>query len=372
MSVPSYIANFSGILQLISCSSGLSRRQIFKVAIPLAEDEKHTDVIGNIPAWVNQDDSVRPRYESPFEAILEYYLPEGEDLLSEASIVFVDGSLCVRMYDEETTKDRSNIRLRVNLKAHRVNLFPGNPRMAGYTQYIPEALPPYITVIGVATHGVTPDTLDQFNLRYFDLKTSVYDQGSIEPTSQKITSFAIRCYLPSLPASRWSKVSFPQANSIVGVYGPLIGISDNRPLPGQSGATARAQLSVYIDGLSYIASSPRLPHQNTSNPAGLPATPSTPRKRNMWMQQAGQATPSSSRASSHTSAGFNPATIGSPMQLSVNSPGRMSSGLSVDSPVNRRLFSSSLEGSQSSSQNGRTGRASTPATDELDADGESE
>jgi hypothetical protein len=90
------------------------------------------------------------------------------------------------------------------------------------------------------------ESLDQFELRHFELQTSVYDTSQAKPAR-----FSVVCYFES--GKRWQKVKVPSSGSNINVTAKIVG------------RTAKSnRLALRVLDLSY------LPKQSTT-----PATPGT-------------------------------------------------------------------------------------------------
>lgn len=72
-----------------------------------------------------------------------------------------------------------------------------------------------VTLIGsVGTRS--GDSLDQFELRHFELQTSVYDTSKAKPIQ-----FSVVCYFES--GMRWQKVKVPSSGSYISVTAKVVG-----------------------------------------------------------------------------------------------------------------------------------------------------
>ena len=125
-----------------------------------------------------------------------------------------------------------------------------------------------LTVIGSVGYR-NAEPLGHFDLRHFELQTSVYDPPKTAPLD-----FSLICYFSS--GKRWEKVKVPNTGSYVSVTAKVVGrtTKDNR-------------LAVRVLDMSYIP-------QSFSTPVSSPAsTQSTSSKRpNRWCGRVESVTPS--------------------------------------------------------------------------------
>ena len=91
-----------------------------------------------------------------------------------------------------------------------------------------------ITVIGSVGHR-NPQPTERFQLRYFELQTSIYDLSKANPVN-----FSINCYLSN--GKRWDNVKIPAAGSHVMINAKIVGRT-----------TDENRLAVRILDISYIS-----------------------------------------------------------------------------------------------------------------------
>ncbi len=125
-----------------------------------------------------------------------------------------------------------------------------------------------ITVIGSVGHG-NDETTEQFQCRYFELHTSVYDS----PKTGHI-DFTLNCYFGN--GRRWAKVRLPPSGSFVAVTAKIAGrtASENR-------------LAVRVLDMSYL---PKSSSVSTSTPTLTPG--SSKKQIDRWSRNAESSTPS--------------------------------------------------------------------------------
>lgn len=125
-----------------------------------------------------------------------------------------------------------------------------------------------ITVIGSVGRG-NDEVTEQFQCRYFELHTSVYDS----PKTGHI-DFTLNCYFVN--GRRWAKVRLPPSGSFVAVTGKIAGrtVSDNR-------------LAVRVLDMSYL---PKSTSTSTSTPTLTPG--SSKKQADRWSRNAESSTPS--------------------------------------------------------------------------------
>jgi hypothetical protein len=125
-----------------------------------------------------------------------------------------------------------------------------------------------ITVIGFVGHG-NDETTEQFQCRYFELHTSVYDSPKTGHTD-----FTLNCYFTN--GRRWAKVRLPPSGSFVAVTAKIAGrtASDNR-------------LAVRVLDMSYL---PKSTSTSTSTPTLTPG--SSKKQVDRWSRNAESSTPS--------------------------------------------------------------------------------
>jgi hypothetical protein len=125
-----------------------------------------------------------------------------------------------------------------------------------------------LTIIGSVGYR-NSEPVGHFELRHFELQTSVYDSSKTTPLD-----FSVICYFSS--GKRWEKVKVPNTGSCVSVTAKVVGrtTKDNR-------------LAVRVLDMSYIP-------QSFSTPVSSPApTQSTSLKRsNRWGGRVESVTPS--------------------------------------------------------------------------------
>jgi hypothetical protein len=114
----------------------------------------------------------------------------------------------------------------------------------------------------------TDDPLEQFDLRHFELQTSVYDTSKSAPIQ-----FSVVCFFEN--GRRWQKVKIPSSGSYIGVTAKIVGRT-----------TETNCLALRVLDLAYL---PRSTDTTTSAP-NLTPTP-TSKRSNRWVGRVDSSTP---------------------------------------------------------------------------------
>jgi hypothetical protein len=116
-----------------------------------------------------------------------------------------------------------------------------------------------ITIIGSVGTRSSDEALDQFELRHFELQTSVYDTLKAAPVE-----FSVVCFFES--GKRWRKVKMPSPGCYISVTATIVGCT-----------TETNCLAVRVLYLAYL---PR-PSSSTASPPKSMSTPTpTPKRSN--------------------------------------------------------------------------------------------
>ncbi|RPA86941.1 hypothetical protein BJ508DRAFT_321505 [Ascobolus immersus RN42] len=294
---PSYLANLSGCFQLIECLSGMGQRQLFKILIPPELDQEYEGVVTN---RVVDGHSGHP----VIAGTMEYYAPSQQELLLAGSVVFLHAGFIDRgayppgagiAGPSGTAVPSQPIDglIKLHIKCFRASVFPGNPDDVFYATRLPEPIPPFANFVGLTGHSYDPQPATEYNLRYFDVRTTVYDQGA--PGTETFTSFTIRVFIPIGP--RWARTTAPQPNSTVQICGKIIGVVPASP------PTNDNKLAVLLDGLAFVNAARAGNGGRTDPPSsqgGVP--PSTPRRRGWMTRGALPVTPGAQASGSRSAA----------------------------------------------------------------------
>ncbi|RPA81599.1 hypothetical protein BJ508DRAFT_306429 [Ascobolus immersus RN42] len=213
-------------------------------------------------------------------ATLEYWAPSQNELLISRSVIYAHAGIITREFKPgagidhpEKGPDVYDGTLRVLLRAMQVSVFPGSPMDKFYHSRIPLPSPPFGSFKGITGHSYDPEIVSENNLRYFDLRTTVYDRGSSDNSSY--TTFSVRVFIPLTP--RWTTTRTPSPNFSLAIQGPIVGIVQlgSKEMPDD-------RLAIMLDGLAFIPTTRGGGTDAGSAPQVTPQTPRTPRRRG-WL-----------------------------------------------------------------------------------------